>query len=91
MVLAAMLEQIGCRVDIVDDGDAARRAAARTRYDMVFMDCHMPVMDGFEATRRIRADEAERDGTHTADRRPDLRSPSPATASAASTPAWTTT
>ena len=65
MVLAAMLEQLGCRVDIVDDGAAACDAAAHTHYDMVFMDCHMPLMDGFEATRRIRDDEARTDGTHT--------------------------
>jgi len=65
MVLAAMLEQLGCRVDIVDDGKAACEAAARTRYGLVFMDCHMPEMDGFEATRRIRDDEARGDGRHT--------------------------
>ena len=65
MVLAAMLEQLGCRVDIVDDGQAACDAAARTRYDLVFMDCHMPLMDGFEAARRIREDEARSDGRHT--------------------------
>jgi len=65
MVLAAMLEQLGCSVDIVDDGAAACEAAANTHYDMVFMDCHMPLMDGFEATRRIRDEEARTDGTHT--------------------------
>jgi len=65
MVLAAMLEQLGCRVDIVDDGEAACSAAAQTHYDMVFMDCHMPVMDGFEAARRIRDEESRSDGTHT--------------------------
>jgi len=65
MVLAAMLEQLGCRVDIVDDGEAACDAAARTRYDLVFMDCHMPVLDGFDATRRIRDEEAGRGGVHT--------------------------
>jgi len=64
MVLAAMLEQLGCRVDVVDDGKAACDAAARTHYDMVFMDCHMPVMDGFDAARRIREQEARSDGTH---------------------------
>jgi len=65
MVLAAMLEQLGCSVDLVDDGAAACEAAANTHYDMVFMDCHMPLMDGFEATRRIRDEEARTDGTHT--------------------------
>jgi len=65
MVLAAMLEQLGCRVDIVEDGEAACGAAARTHYDIVFMDCHMPVMDGFDAARRIRDEEARRDGAHT--------------------------
>jgi CheY-like chemotaxis protein len=55
MVVEEMLTGMGCVVDVVDDGDAACAAAAQTAYDLIFMDCHMPVLDGFEATRRIRA------------------------------------
>ena len=55
MVAAEMLKVLGCEVDVVDDGDAACRAIAGQHYDIVFMDCHMPVMDGYEATRRVRA------------------------------------
>jgi CheY-like chemotaxis protein/anti-sigma regulatory factor (Ser/Thr protein kinase) len=58
MVLEAMLERLGCEVEVVADGRSAHEAVTRTRYDVVFMDCHMPVMDGREATRRIRATEA---------------------------------
>ena len=57
MVVEEMLKMLGCDVDVVSDGDAARRAATQGRYDIVFMDCHMPVMDGYEATRHIRNDE----------------------------------
>jgi signal transduction histidine kinase/ActR/RegA family two-component response regulator len=64
MVVHGLLDRLGCTVDIAADGDAARRAAARGRYDIVFMDCHMPVMDGYEATRGMRDDE-RRTGTRT--------------------------
>jgi signal transduction histidine kinase/CheY-like chemotaxis protein len=64
MVIEEMLKLLGCQVDVVGDGEAAWRAVAEGGYDMVFMDCHMPVMDGYEATHRIRSDEQRRGG-HT--------------------------
>ena len=58
LVVATMLKKMGCAVDVVGDGEAAARSAASVRYDLILMDCHMPGIDGFEATQRIRGDRA---------------------------------
>ncbi len=62
-VATAMLRRMGCEVDVVANGREGLNALDNTRYDLVFMDCHMPVMDGFAATAAIRANEGRRGRT----------------------------
>ena len=62
LVARSMAAKLGFDVDVVTDGAAAVDATERNEYAAVLMDCHMPVMDGFDATRAIRARRG-RDGT----------------------------
>ncbi|MCU1486704.1 MAG: putative Histidine kinase [Actinomycetia bacterium] len=56
-VAVLTLERLGYHVDVAADGAQAVAAVERNHYDAVLMDCQMPVLDGFEATRQIRAAE----------------------------------
>jgi CheY-like chemotaxis protein/HPt (histidine-containing phosphotransfer) domain-containing protein len=66
----AMLAHFGCRVDIVGNGHEAVDAVSRQRYDIIFMDCQMPKMDGYEATAVIRGKETENGGSGAVTRIP---------------------
>jgi PAS domain S-box-containing protein len=64
MLMAKMLGKMGCRVDSAANGLEAVQTLKQVNYDIVFMDCQMPEMDGFEATKAIRLHEKSK-GIHT--------------------------
>lgn len=58
-VSVRLLEKSGCLVDVASDGNEAVAMSAQAPYELILMDCHMPNLDGYEATRAIR----DREGT----------------------------
>ncbi|MGF1823526.1 response regulator [Vibrio splendidus] len=54
-VAKMMLKKLGFEVDIADNGKIGVEKFQANEYEMIFMDCQMPVLDGFEATKQIRA------------------------------------
>ena len=63
-VAVRMLERLGLRIDVAGNGLEAVRMLRELPYDAVFMDCQMPEMDGYAATREIR--RTEKPGQHMA-------------------------
>ncbi len=57
MLAVRILEELGCTVDLADNGHEAVTLASSRRYDLILMDCQMPDMDGFQAAAAIRRRE----------------------------------
>jgi signal transduction histidine kinase/DNA-binding response OmpR family regulator len=62
-VAVHMLQKLGCIVDVAANGREVIRMRKQFPYDLIFMDCHMPVLDGYDATRAIREEEQDQ-GNH---------------------------
>jgi signal transduction histidine kinase/CheY-like chemotaxis protein len=58
-VAAGILRKLGCRTDLVVNGQEAVQKSSEGGYDIIFMDCQMPIMDGYQATQQIRCRDQE--------------------------------
>ena len=82
-VAVRLFQRLGYRIDVVANGREVVEALSRIRYDVIFMDCQMPEMDGFEATRVIREREAAEivssSGFRVSGSKPETRNQKPVT------------
>ena len=62
-VAMAMLERLGCQATLASNGKEALEKVVREDYDLVFMDCNMPVMNGYDTTKQIRIYEGDQAGS----------------------------
>lgn len=64
-IAVEMLQMLGCEVTVASNGNEALSHVAADNFDLIFMDCQMPVMDGYAATRSIRTGESEKKSART--------------------------
>lgn len=64
LMASNQLKGMGCEVDIAKDGESVIAKAKKTHYDIIFMDCKMPITDGYQATKAIRDYEKVIEGRH---------------------------
>lgn len=62
-LMLILLEQIGAKVTLANNGKEAVRLFTDNRFDVILMDCEMPILNGYEATREIRAVESSQNRT----------------------------
>jgi len=60
-ILCEHLKQLGCTIDIAENGQVAVDKAMANKYNLILMDCQMPILDGFDATRKIRNNGINKD------------------------------
>lgn len=63
-IVVSMLKTHGFSCDVAENGREAVNAIRKTNYDIVFMDCQMPIMDGYESTSKVREEEGSKRHTN---------------------------